>query len=354
MTILHTADLHLDEEHEERWSAFDELVSTAKKHKVDTLVISGDLFDHGLEAERLRNRLRSAIGSGTFQTVILPGNHDYKAYRSGLYFGENVSVISKWDEPVEAGEVLIWGLPYENLSAEKIVRRLKDLGTRMDPNRINYLLYHGELLDAYFSPEDMGDEGDQRYMPAKLSYFANLPVKHVLAGHFHSRYAAWNLPGEGLFIYPGSPSAVTRREIGVRKVNLIDSGGKASELTLNTAHYERVFLSLDPFSEINPLEQLEQSLQGLPSRAKLILSISGYFNGAALGLTESGLVEAIKLKLDHYMVDELIIEFKDVQHILEDDLFKKFRDKLALTDYTRDQQEKAEKMLINAFRGVKR
>ncbi len=353
MTILHTADLHLDEKHEERWSAFDELIRTAQEHKVDALVISGDLFNHGLEAEKLRNRLRSAIGSGSFQTVILPGNHDYKAYRSGLYFGDNVSVLSNWEEPVEAGEVVIWGLPYEPLSAEKTVRRLKDLGARMDPNRINYLLFHGELLDAYFSPEDMGNEGDQRYMPAKLSYFAGLPVRHVLAGHFHSRYAAWNLPGGGLFVYPGSPSAVTRREIGIRKVNLVDPNGNTSEITLNTVHYEKLSLNLDPFSDRNPLEQLELSLQGLHPRAKLILSISGYFNGASLGLSENELVNAFKSGMDNYMVDELMIEFEDVQHILEDDLFKKFREKLSLTDYTRDQQEKAEKMLINAFRGVK-
>ena len=353
MTILHTADLHLDEKHEERWSAFDELIRTAQEHKVDALVISGDLFNHGLEAEKLRNRLRSAIGSGSFQTVILPGNHDYKAYRSGLYFGDNVSVLSNWEEPVEAGEVVIWGLPYESLSAEKTVRRLKDLGARMDPNRINYLLFHGELLDAYFSPEDMGNEGDQRYMPAKLSYFAGLPVRHVLAGHFHSRYAAWNLPGGGLFVYPGSPSAVTRREIGIRKVNLVDPNGNTSEITLNTVHYEKLSLNLDPFSDRNPLEQLELSLQGLHPRAKLILSISGYFNGASLGLSENELVNAFKSGMDNYMVDELMIEFEDVQHILEDDLFKKFRKKLSLTDYTRDQQEKAEKMLINAFRGVK-
>ena len=353
MTILHTADLHLDEKHEERWSAFDELIRTAQEHKVDALVISGDLFDHGLEAEKLRNRLRSAIGSGSFQTVILPGNHDYKAYRSGLYFGDNVSVLSNWEEPVEAGEVVIWGLPYEPLSAEKTVRRLKDLGARMDPNRINYLLFHGELLDAYFSPEDMGNEGDQRYMPAKLSYFAGLPVRHVLAGHFHSRYAAWNLPGGGLFVYPGSPSAVTRREIGIRKVNLVDPNGNTSEITLNTVHYEKLSLNLDPFSDRNPLEQLELSLQGLHPRAKIILSISGYFNGASLGLSENELVNAFKSGMDNYMVDELMIEFEDVQHILEDDLFKKFRKKLSLTDYTRDQQEKAEKMLINAFRGVK-
>ncbi len=354
MTILHSADVHLDEEHEERWSAFKELIKVAGKNKVDALVISGDLFNHGLDAEKLRNRFRSAVGSGSFQTVILPGNHDYKAYRSGLYFGENVSVISNWEEPVEVGDALFWGLPHETLSSDKIVRRLKDLGTRMDPKRTNYLLFHGELLDAYFSSDDMGDEGDQRYMPVKLSYFADLPVKHILAGHFHSRYAAWSLPGGGLFIYPGSPSAVTRREIGIRKANLVDQDGNASELILDASHYERVFLNLDPFSDINPIEQLEHNLQEMHPRAKIILSVSGYYNGAALGLTENELVDAIKAKIESYTIDELVVEFEDIRHILEDDLFKKFREKLSLTDYTREQQEQAEQMLINAFRGLKK
>ncbi len=354
MSVLHSADLHLTEMDEDRWSALDELISLGRQHNVSTLVICGDLFDNVTEAEKIRGRFRAAVGSGEFQTVILPGNHDHKAYRSGLYFGENVSVLKNWKEPVEAGEVAIWGLPYERLSAEKMVSRLKDLGSRMNPERINYLLFHGELLDAFFLPEDMGDEGEQMHMPVKLSYFADLPVRHVLAGHFHSRYAAWNLPDGGLFIYPGSPAAVTRREMGIRKANLIDPGGRTSELTLNTVHYEKVNINLDPFSEKDPLEQLDQILKDLHPRAKIILAVCGLFNGAALGLSETELVEAVRMRMENYAVDELIIEFNDVQHILEDDLFKQFRKKMALTDHTRDQKNKAEKMLINAFREVKK
>ncbi len=353
MPVLHTADLHLTEKDEDRWSALDELISLARQNNVSALVICGDLFDHDTEAEKLRGRLRASFGSGDFQTIILPGNHDYKAYRSGLYFGDKVSILDNWEEPVEVGEMVIWGLPFERLSTEKMVSRLKDLSTRMNPERINYLLFHGELLDAYFSPEDMGDEGEQRYMPAKLSYFADLPVRHVLAGHFHSRYAAWNLPDGGLFIYPGSPAAVTRREMGIRKANLVSPDGKASELTLNTAHYENLVINLDPFSETAPLDQLDQMLQDLHPRARIILSICGFFNGAALGLSESELVEVVRSRTENHVVDQLIIEFNDVQHILEDDLFKQFRKKLSDKDYTRVQKDKAEKMLINAFRGVK-
>ncbi len=85
MKILHTADLHLTEEASERWDALQEIVNLARQEKAAILVIAGDLFDQDVAAQTLRNKLRTMISSDQFQTIILPGNHDHKAYRSGLY-----------------------------------------------------------------------------------------------------------------------------------------------------------------------------------------------------------------------------------------------------------------------------
>ncbi len=353
MSVLHTADLHLTEKDEKGWAALDELVRLAGQHKISALVISGDLFDHGTEAEKMRGRLRAAIGSGDFQTVILPGNHDHSAYRSGLYFGENVTVINNWQEPALIEDAVIWGLPYEQISGEKLVSRLREMAALMNPDQANYLLFHGELLDAYFSREDMGDEGNLRYMPARLSYFAPLPLQYVLAGHFHSRYASWKLPGGGLFIYPGSPVAVTRRETGVRKANLISAGEVPLEIPLNTNHYEEMVLELDPFSHEDPLEVLDHKLKLTHPLAKILLTVQGLFDGSALGLTEKELVAAIKKRAGERFADEPGLELADVRHILEDDLFRQFKEKLDQTDCPGEQKEKIKEMLISAFRVVK-
>ncbi len=45
MKILHTADLHLRSENDERWAALTAVVDIGKKQKADVLVIAGDLFD---------------------------------------------------------------------------------------------------------------------------------------------------------------------------------------------------------------------------------------------------------------------------------------------------------------------
>ncbi len=353
MKILHTADLHLNEQASERWDALVELVNLGRKYQVSALVIAGDLFDQDVAAETMRNKLRSIIGSSEFQTILLPGNHDHKAYRSGLYFGENVSVIHSWEEPVRLGELVFWGLPYERISKDRLVGRLREMALRMQAEEKNILLFHGELLDAYFSRQDMGNEGELRYMPAKLSYFEPLPLQYVLAGHFHSRYASWQIPGGGLFISPGSPVAVTRKETGRRMANLLVTGEAPVEINLDSFHFERITVTLDPYTAKDPLIDLDHKLDYLHPAAKVLLTVEGLFNGFALGMNEKELALKISEKAGQLCAGEPVLDFLDVRYVLEDDLFKKFMARLDQTDYPPKIREQAKELALQAFRGVK-
>lgn len=353
MKILHTADLHLSEQAAERWEALIEVVHLAAREKADLLVITGDLFDQHLDADRMRPQLREILGGKCFQTVILPGNHDYKAYRDGLHFGDNVRVFSGADQPLHVGTATLWGLPYEKIAGERLVARLGELGAKMNLAENNILLYHGELLDAFFSRHDLGDEGDQRYMPVRLSYFDLMPLKFILAGHFHSRYAVWPLAGGGKFIYSGSPVAVTRREVGRRAVNLLDLLGDAKEVLLNSFHYEELVVELDPATKENPLDYIALKLRQTHEAAKVILKVSGYFNGAALGLNESDLARGIRALAGDRLACEPCEEYADVRLVLEDELFKKFSAKLELTACAPEEKLRAREMALEAFRDVK-
>lgn len=353
MKLLHTADLHLTEDNPERWAALDQLVEVARREKVSALLIAGDLFDHHVDADRLRPALAKVLGDEKFKTVILPGNHDYAAYRSGLYFGAAVSVLDNWQEPMQIGKALLWGLPYEKISGERLVERLRLMGSMMDEKACNILLFHGELLDAYYSRGDMGDEGDQRYMPVNLAYFKTLPIRYVLAGHFHSRYAAYNLKNEGFFIYPGSPVAITRRETGRRAANLLDINEAPVEVALKTYHYEELNLTLDPSDCVDPLVLLEQKMSRIDSQALIKLTIRGLFNGAAFGKSEIELAEALRKIAGNRLAGVPVESFYDVRHILEDDLFKEFKLKLEQSDCTPEIKPTVEEMVIEAFRVVK-
>ncbi len=351
--ILHTADLHLDQDAGERWAALEELLALAKREEISALVIAGDLFECAGAAEMMRTELRAAFDGCGFKTIILPGNHDHRAYRSGLYFGDNVNVIQDWREPVHLGETALWGLPHDYVGPTHLAARLREMGSLMDPEQENILLFHGELLDTFFSRRDMGKEGEQRYMPARLAFFDPLPVRYILAGHFHSRFAVWQTPGGRLFVYPGSPVSVTRRETGRRRANLLLAGETPREIALDSFHFEELVITLDPLTKQDPLLELDHKMADLHSSAGILLTVEGLFDGAFFNLDETGLVSAIKEKTAGRYTPEPTFNFVDVSHILEDDLFKKMKGVLEESGYPLWLKEEVEEMIIQAFRRIK-
>jgi len=223
MKILHTADIHLKEYEDERWKALQKLIEIGKKENVEIFAISGDLFNKDIDAENLRPKIRELFSHNGFQIVLIPGNHDSDSYKSGMYFGENTTILTDLEDCFEYKGARIYGIPFEPIGGEEILYKLHSLRDKFTPDKKkkNILLYHGELLDAFFSRKDFGDEGGERYMPVKLSYFKDLNVDYVLAGHFHSNFQVRRLANGGYFVYPGSPLSLTKREIGQRKVNIL-------------------------------------------------------------------------------------------------------------------------------------
>ncbi len=353
MKILHTADLHLNSANPERWKALEELVAVAADQKVSLFLIAGDLFDRNTEAEQLRGDLRGLLGGSELKTVILPGNHDHKAYRSGLYFGENVYLINNWKEPLNFDQVSIWGLPFEKIAGEKLIGRLREMGNLMDRNQYNLLLFHGELLDAYFSRHDMGEEGEERYMPINLAVFDALPVQYVLGGHFHSNFRVWDLHNGGFFIYPGSPVSVTRRETGRRLANMFTVGERPEEVELNTYHFEELKIILDPFDRNDPLSVLERKLKQAHPLAKILLTVEGLFDGSKLNLTESALASGIRKIAGDRLAGDPLETFADVQQVIEDQLFIDFINKLKNTESDGEDIDLIRELVIRAFRTVK-
>lgn len=354
MKILHTADLHLQQNHLQRWEALQELVDLACREQVEMLIISGDLFDQQVDAEILRPRLRQILSPASFTTIIIPGNHDCGAYRSGLYFGDQVKIITSLDKPVDTGSALIWGFPYEPFSGEQVAYLLQGLSGKLSQEVPNILLFHGELLDAYFSSWEWGSEGEQRYMPVKLSFFQGIPVDYVLAGHFHSRFAVWDLPEGGYFVYPGSPVAITSREKGRRKANLFKLGEAPGENLLTTFHLEQIEMELAPGEGPDPVAQLTELLLEAHPSAEILLTVKGFVNCQALGISEQELVKQIKQAAGERLYAEADFLFRDISNILEDGLYKAFTEKLEHLDYPSEQRHNIQEMVIRAMAGARK
>ena len=98
-------------------------------------------------------------------------------------------------------------------------------------------------------------------MPFWLSYFNELNVDYVLAGHFHTSFDIRALENGGFFVYPGSPISITKKEVGQRKINLFELGERPQELKIDSPFYEEIVIELDPFEKKNPIKQKKQFVQ---------------------------------------------------------------------------------------------
>jgi len=348
MKILHTADIHLREYDDDRWKTLQKLIEVGKNEKIEIFAISGDLFDKGVDAERLRPKVRETFSNNGFKIVVIPGNHDSDCYASGMYFGEDTVILSDLNSPFEYKDVMIWGMPFEPIEGEKIVNKLHSLGDNLSPDKKNILLYHGELLNVFFSRQDFGDEGEERYMPVKISYFKDLNIDYVLAGHFHSNFDVQRLENGGYFIYPGSPISITKRETGRRKVNIFEIGKPPKQYCLDTPCFEEVIIELDPFKDKDPAEVVEKHFSNLRPEAWIILTVKGFINSEAFGINEMEFVKEIKRIAASKCIDERY-EFKDIRLILQDDLFKSFVEKLDRTDYEEEKKKQMRDMVIKAM-----
>lgn len=350
MKILHTADIHLRGYGDQRWIALKKLIEIGKKDKIELFVICGDLFDANIDAENLRPKIREIFSNNGFKIIIIPGNHDHNSYKD-MYFGDDAIILTEENNPYEHKDVRIWGIPFENIEAENIPIKLHSLKNKLSTDTKNIILYHGELLDAFFSRKDLGEEGDERYMPVKLSYFNGLSVDYVLAGHFHSNFDIRKLERGGYFVYPGSPISITKREIGRRKVNIFEVGGPPKEYLLDTPHFEEVNIELDPLKDNDPLEAVRAQIEKVHPEALIILNIGGYINSVEIKMKEPELVEKIKQITNRRTVEEHL-EFKDIQTLLEDDLFKSFMNKLELIDLNDDRKKQMRDIAIKAMMGI--
>lgn len=349
MKILHTADIHLKEYGDDRWKTLQKLIDIAKKEKIDVFAICGDLFDKGVDAEKLRPQIRELFSGHKFKILLISGNHDQDSYRGGLLFGENVHVINDIREPYINQDVCIWGLPFEPIRGEKIISKLHWLASNLSPDKRNILLFHGELLDTFFAPGDFGDEGNERYMPVKLAYFKDTALDYVLAGHFHSSFDVRRIDSGGYFVYPGSPVSITKRETGRRKANLFKLGEPPQEYPLDTPYYEDVVVEFDPLKDQKPLELIKERVAGLPPEAKLLLTVKGFFNGEIAGITEEILIKKINKLVEKKSAGSSVYLFKDIRVILEDDLLKNFKQKLDKMNLEGAQKKKMLDLTLQAM-----
>lgn len=347
MKILHTADIHLKQVGDSRWRALEHLLRIAGERRVSVVAISGDMFDRYIDAPKLKAPLRDLFHQHSVPVVILPGNHDARAIDDGDYYGDNVTVITRSDWFVDFDDVRVFGLPFEKIEGDEVIEKLLWIRDKTRSDGANVLLYHGELLDMVHARDGFGNEDLNMYMPVRLSYFDDLGLDYVLAGHFHSSFEVRRYR-DGYFVYPGSPVSITRKETGVRKANLFEVGKQPMPLELDTTYFHEIAVKLNPLDRADPVDEVEKQLHARDKNARILVRVTGFVDLLSIGKDERELHKAIGALMTPD-IEDITQRWRDVGLILQNDLFGRCMGKLDVSGITGDRLERVKELIMESM-----
>ncbi|MEV4193501.1 exonuclease SbcCD subunit D, partial [Streptomyces toxytricini] len=258
MRLLHTSDWHLGRSFHRvsmlgAQSVFiDHLVDTVREHRVDAVLVAGDVYDRAvppLPAVELFDRALHRLADLGVPTVMISGNHD-SARRLGVGAGliGRAGIHLRTDpegcaDPVvladEHGDVAVYGLPYlepalvkDTVGAAKAGHEAV-LGAAMDRVRADLagrpagtrsvVLAHAFVTGGQASDSERDIAvGGVEAVPA--SVFAG--VDYAALGHLHGCQSI-----NERVRYSGSPLAYSFSEAAHRKSTWLVDLGPAGEIT---------------------------------------------------------------------------------------------------------------------------
>ena len=302
MRFLHTSDWHLgrtirsrsrDLEHE---AALQQVLTYAREHEVDCLLVAGDVFDTSAptpEAERIVYQFFQELHGLGVPAVVIAGNHDHpRRFEAIAPLLRTVNIHSLGD-PMPAGQggdveirsrdgretAVVASLPWVTerravdfgalqqgpgaalLSyAEQVAQAMQNLSGAFRSDTINVLMAHALVNDAKIGPDRSGGERELHMAMGiygiQRQRFPNT-AQYIAFGHVHKAQelvkspAAWysgslmqldfgeveqdksvNL----IELHPKLPSVVTKLPIDKGTRPLIDIGRPAHGVPLNELH----------------------------------------------------------------------------------------------------------------------
>jgi DNA repair protein SbcD/Mre11 len=355
MKIVHTSDIHISSGKPGRIKALKNVISEAEKKGADLLLISGDLFDSNQDADILRPGLRDIFSSLPFRVMAIPGNHDMEAYGPDMNFGNSIEILAGQPfETVDFKDLTITGVPYANQDFNDLVPLLEK---SIDTDKTNILMIHCSLDIPYIGEDEYGEEKRQMYLPVNSKILGNMGFDYILAGHFHSRVLESRISEKTIFIYSGSPVSITRKEKGKRRATFLDTEAAQSErlsfVEIGSFYYDKIEIDFNPGREKESITELEDRLKSYKGHeVEVEINLNGFISSGERNTSEKiqQIIGEIGEGKTRYSIKE---NYRDIKSVLEDPLYKAFKERLIKKDMDLDIKEKIENMLIMQFSRLK-
>ena len=254
LKILVTGDIHIgkksssvkqDTDESATKSTWSEIVDYVINNDIDVLALTGDVVDQD-------NRYFEAIGplqsgfsklkSAGIDVFMVSGNHDFDVLSQLVDANsyENIHLLGKngtWEMNTfsKSGEYIQfvgWSFPKRHFSEDPLLTF--DI-EGIDSSLTTIGLLHGDV-----------DVPDSKYAPIDLNNFVNHPVNVWMLGHIHKPQILRE--AEPLVYYPGSPHALSSKEMGIHGPVLLTIHSPTSiekiQIPLSPVRYETIAIDV--------------------------------------------------------------------------------------------------------------
>lgn len=273
--FLHAADIHLDSplkglvlregapvERLRRATrdAFENLIATAIARRVDLLVISGDIFDVGLDDAHTgqffllqMRKLREA----QIPVVLIRGNHDAQdRITYSLPKQDRVFVLDESKPqslgPEELGIDAPVAIHGQSFATRHVTERVVERYPARRAGLFNIGLLHTSL--------DQVGGGHDVYAPCGLADLARLEYQYWALGHIHRRSLPTEAKDKSWVVFPGNLQGRHARERGPKGCVLVevDDRGIAAEpefIPLDVVRWDECRLTVTADQQQDDVEQ---------------------------------------------------------------------------------------------------
>ncbi len=286
MKLLHLADLHIGKRVyeysmlEEQKAALLQAFQMAKEHRVDAVLIAGDVYDKTIptvEGVKLFDTFLTALKAKKIPAFIISGNHDSAERLSfGRHLFENAEIYMSgtYEEDIlkktltdEFGEVDIYLLPFlkpQQIEVAEGEERPKDYTEairlvldrlNINKNNRNVLLAHQFVGGGSITPERTDSETQSVGGVDMVDYRVFDAFDYVALGHLHGAQHV----GRESVRYAGSPVKYSFSEVRQIKSATLITIGKKGESVADT---ELVIEKL-PFTPVHDMREVKGTLEQL-------------------------------------------------------------------------------------------
>ena len=223
--FIHCSDLHLgcgfsgisdaDEAlgkrlRESVFTALENVISFAKKEKVDFIVFSGDIFDSTNETPLTRSRFVDAIASVKIPCYIIYGNHDTRRRwensiplpKNAYVFPEEITHVFFSKDGKRVAELIGMSFPSKT----------------PDVNYVQTVKKESDLFAIGIFHCNVDGAKDDNYSPCKLSDMKNRDVNYWALGHIHKASILNRMP---YVVYSGNTQGMDPKETGEKGAYLV-------------------------------------------------------------------------------------------------------------------------------------